>query len=338
MPDCVQVPCDPVDLNAQDIELAQELGLPTGFLGGTSTVMFNVLSGLLYFIIAAIIFWRTPSSWMGLVVSFSLAFLGGSFFTSSDDALLRAFPEAGILLSVVLLPGFAATFSLFYVFPDGRFVPEKMRWIGIALIATSLVTQHRPNLGGLWPTLYGWQIGALFLTGAFAQVYRFFRVSSATERQQTKWVVLGLLGMLALVIAWLTLAISFPPDRPSESRIYALLAAVPLITLFAITLPLSFAFSILRYRLWDIDILINRTLVYGALTGALALIYYGGVVLLQGLFRALTGQGSQLAVVVSTLAIAALFTPLRRRVQNFIDRRFYRRRYNAAQALARFAV
>jgi hypothetical protein len=94
-------------------------------------------------------------------------------------------------------------------------------------------------------------------------------------------------------------------------------------------IPIAAGIAILRHRLYDIDLLINRTLVYGSLTLSLATIYAGGIVLIQGLFRALTGQETQLAIVASTLAIAALFNPLRRHVQAFIDRRFYRRRYDA---------
>jgi hypothetical protein len=102
--------------------------------------------------------------------------------------------------------------------------------------------------------------------------------------------------------------------------------------------PVAIGFAVMRYRLYDIDRIINRALVYGSLTATLALVYVGGVVGLQSVFRAVTGQGSTLAVVASTLAIAALFGPLRRRVQAFVDRRFYRRKYDAAKTLDAFSV
>jgi hypothetical protein len=113
----------------------------------------------------------------------------------------------------------------------------------------------------------------------------------------------------------------------------ALVFTVPLMGL-----PIAVGVAILRYRLYDIDLLVNRTLVYGSLTALLGATYLGGVVLMQGAFRALTGQESQLAIVASTLLIAALFVPLRRRVQSFIDRRFYRRRYDAARTLQNFST
>ncbi len=105
-----------------------------------------------------------------------------------------------------------------------------------------------------------------------------------------------------------------------------------------IGLPMAIGIAVLRYRLYGIDVVINRTLVYGALTASLALVYLGGIAVLQGMFRALTGQEFSLAVVASTLVIAALFSPLRRRIQGFIDRRFYRRKYDAARTLRAFSA
>ena len=122
-------------------------------------------------------------------------------------------------------------------------------------------------------------------------------------------------------------------DR-STSRFWFGLISLLLSTVF----PISLAIAVLRYRLWDIDIIINRSLVYGSLTAVLALIYFGSVVILETLFRTLTGQGSPIAIVISTLVIAGLFSPLRRRVQLVIDRRFYRRKYDAEQILGRFAA
>jgi hypothetical protein len=116
----------------------------------------------------------------------------------------------------------------------------------------------------------------------------------------------------------------------------SLLQAAAFLSLTAV--PIAVGFAVLRYRLYDIDIIINRALVYGSLTAALALVYVGGVVVLQAMVRAVSGQESSPAVVASTLAIAALFGPLRRRVQELVDRRFYRRKYDAAKTLETFTA
>jgi hypothetical protein len=133
--------------------------------------------------------------------------------------------------------------------------------------------------------------------------------------------------MVVLFVLWFSLTL------------VGLVAAGALVfTLPLMGLPIAVGVAILRHRLYDIDLLVNRTLVYGSLTAVLAATYLGGVVLMQGAFRTLTGQESQLAIVASTLLIAALFVPLRRRVQSFIDRRFYRKKYDAARTLQDFST
>jgi hypothetical protein len=160
------------------------------------------------------------------------------------------------------------------------------------------------------------------------------------HREQIKWIafaasVVGLLYLIAMVSAFIF---------PSESWFAAgsplwmdLLDYAALLSFTAV--PIAVGFAVLKYRLYDIDLLINRTLVYGSLTATLAAIYYGGVTATEAILRALTGQERQpqLAVVASTLVIAALFNPLRRRIQSFIDRRFYRRKYDEAKTLAQFS-
>jgi hypothetical protein len=146
-----------------------------------------------------------------------------------------------------------------------------------------------------------------------------FRRARQVERQQLKWFIFAVALVTVALVA-------------GEFGFDALIAPA------FIAVPTANGIAILRHRLYDIDVVINRALVYGLLTVSLALVYFGGVVSLQGLLRALTGQGSQLAIVASTLVIAALFNPLRRRIQTIIDRRFYRRKYDAAKTLEAFSA
>src|SRR6266702_3835830 len=186
-------------------------------------------------------------------------------------------------------------------------------------------------------------IAFLVFVGAMvvAQVYRYLRVSNGVQRQQTKWVVFGVsIGIGGYLVFSLLFALFFPSASQSP------LATILLNTfnhLLLLLIPISIAFAILRSRLWDIDIIINRTLVYSSLTAILALIYFASVIALQSLLSVFTGQlswGTQTPVVIvaSTLGIAALFQPLRRRLQTIIDRRFYRSRYDAARTLAAFSA
>jgi hypothetical protein len=179
--------------------------------------------------------------------------------------------------------------------------------------------------GGVVEILGRVGIFVVLVSWLFAVAAMIMRMDQArgAERQQLKWFVYS---VTLLVIGFLAAFLGFGLHSVAW---FLGIAAFNF-------LPIAAGIAILRYRLYDIDVIINRTLVYGALTATLALVYFGGVTLLQGAFRSLTGQGSTLAVVVSTLAIAALFVPLRRRVQAFIDRRFYRRKYDVAKTLQAF--
>ena len=337
LPECAEVACDPIDFNAADVELAQELGLPSGAFRPPFSASVAIMTGVIFFALASLIFWRRSDDRMGLLVSFVLVFVGGVFFTSADDAVIRGYAWLTAALGFVKVIGAIGLISLFFLFPDGRFVPAWTRRFALAFAVAVLILE----LMVFASPAFGWARFVVTMVsvgiGLAAQVYRYRRVSDAPQRQQTKWVVVGLSAAIALMVVWSIVATVFPPEEPSKSRVYALLVAEPLILLLLLVLPLSFAVSILRYRLWDIDVVLNRALVYGSLTATLAGVYVGSVVGLQTVFRAVTGQSSDLAIVVSTLAIAALFIPLRSRIQNIIDRRFYRRRYDAVLTLAGFA-
>jgi hypothetical protein len=243
---------------------------------------------------------------------------------------------------------------LLLLFPDGRLPNRKWRplaWLcGAEMVLLSVVVLLTPGpllgLGGArnpfgleglpWVANAQWVLVPLLpvciLVSALSLVLRYQR-SGGEVRQQIKWVAFAAslmsLAFLSVVVSSLVLPEELAP---------ALLQYVTILSVAGV--PTAIGFAVLRYRLYDIDVVINRALVYGSLTITLALVYFGGVTTTQTVFRVLTSQQEQpqLAVVVSTLAIAALFNPLRRRVQSFIDRRFYRKKYDAAKTLEAFSA
>ena len=233
---------------------------------------------------------------------------------------------------MVALIGVAAILLFMYVFPDGHFVPRWARWLALVSIAVFAPTILFPySLLSLWrhPLLNAFVSAAVFGAIVLVQAYRYKRVSDATQRQQTKWVVLGI---VAAAVGYCM----FPVLNLLQGGVLVSLLGYTAALLLLVLLMLSIVVAVLRYRLYDIDLIINRTLVYGTLTALLVAVYVGSVVSLQAALRALTGQESQLAIVASTLLIAALFNPLRRRTQAFVDRRFYRSKYDAAKTLSAF--
>ena len=169
-----------------------------------------------------------------------------------------------------------------------------------------------------------------------SQIYRYRSISGPAQRQQTKWVICGIsivFGGFLVLVALQGVFAGFDP-----TGVLGGLFTQTMITVLFLMIPLSIGVAILRSRLFDIDLLINRTLVYGTLTAILIFTYLVIVVSVQYVIRTLTGQESQLAIVASTLVIATLFNPLRRRVQTFVDRRFYRRKYDAKKTLEAFSA
>ncbi len=319
----------------------------------SSYIAFNIGLNLtvlvIHTLISFIIAWRRPDSSMALFLAIALV-ANGSLLPLS--IVFRPGTVASALMpaaNIVIWLGLTSSGALLFIFPTGRFVPRGSQLLLAlwAFLAFTTVFLPRSVLSiSSWPLPL--QILAILIggaTGVFSQIYRYENVSGPVQRQQTKWALIGLAAAVVGPAVWLFVANTSAVGGQVPNILYQRvgasfftfslifqLAGITILRLATNLFPLSFAIAILRYRLWDIDVLINRTLVYGALTGSLALIYGVSVILLQQVFSADT----QLATVISTLTSAALFGRLRVSIQHEIDRRFYRQKYDAVQTLAAF--
>jgi len=271
------------------------------------------------------------------------------------------FPVSVYALSQWLWVPSVGLFAVYLIllFPDGRLSSRKWRplaWFSgavMALLSAGIVLNPGPLDGfkGVRNPLgleqYPWINDAFpvvlpllplcILASAASLVMRYRRAGSEV-REQIKWVAFAALFVGVLFVIDIGASVLLVPTTAS-GRVPSWLAFLDQVGFISFAgVPIAVGIAILKYRLYDIDVIINRALVYGPLSAMLAMIYVGGVVSMQALFRAITGQESTLAVVASTLAIAALFNPLRRRVQAFVDRRFYRSRYDARKTLEAFSV
>jgi hypothetical protein len=302
----------------------------------------SVTSVIVCSVVSVAIFWRRSDDWMALLTSLGLLAFGIFFRTDGPTVLGQQYPAVWLEVSLLAFFGSMLFILFLYLFPSGRFVPRWTRWIpilwGMHEVAYYFFPDSIFNISRTLPLLDLLVSVAFFSIGVGAQIYRYRRVSGRVERQQTKWVVFGMVSAVLGGLLFLLPLNIYPTLVNFRSPyVFAFEAAV---AGFLLLIPLSIGIAILRYHLWHIDIIINRTLVYSALTASLAAVYLGGVAAVQAIFRALTSQQEQpqLAIVVSTLVIAALFNPLRRRIQTFIDRRFYRRKYNARKTHEAFSA
>ena len=312
------------------------------------TLICDLLITLLLLITGALIFWHRSAERMGLFVSILLITFGGlgvdvvhinalSVFSSSSGLLFLIYNFLNIFGGIIALLQWPALGLFFCIFPDGRFVP-RWSWIlpGLFLVQFGFYVLPPPWNFLNWPPLLQ-LLEELLVYGSTitTQIYRYVFVASPMQRQQIKWLMLGFA---------LTVFVFLPLESILQAQAlhdpYSLIPlSVPFTTMLDyLPIPLSISIALLRYQLWDIDILINRALVYGLLTLVLALVYAGLVFGAQTLLVGIIGHNDGIVIIGSTLILAVLFQPLRYRIQQVIDRRFYRRKYDAAKTLATFST
>src|SRR5215217_3324479 len=308
-----------------------------------------------YSTVGAIVASRLPESPIGwLFCAIGLTF-GVSHFSAEYAAYALLAPSRSLpageafawLTSWVWVFGLGLIVFLDLLFPNGRLPSARWRWFArftmIVLLPAAILAALSPGL--ILSSTLNNPLGiealpndskaieafmyALIVVGASSMLAR-LRHAGRIERQQIKWFAYATAVAISGVILKNTV-------YPVVGITWVWWLGLILTTVGVVGSPIAMGLAIFRYRLYQIDILINRTLVYGSLTVVLAALYFGSILVFQVLFRAFTGQESQLAVVASTLAIAALFEPLRRRIQSFIDRRFYRRKYDARKTLEAFS-
>ena len=326
--ECSGVICSFGRLAPDTVRALQGIGLSLGAYVAL-TVALTAAFAIVSLTIAGVLVWRKSDDLMALVASLMLVLISTANVSRTVGENSSTSWSPLVFVNIVT---FGVLFLVFSLFPDGRFVPRWTLWLTVVFLAWRILFLSFPGVP-FFDVLDNLIWIASFSGLAAAQIYRYRWVSGPVQRQQTKWVVFSLTVM---TLVGLLPGLIFPSLNQPGSL--ATLANDTLFNFVSLFLPLSFGIAILRYRLWDIDVIINRTLVYGTLTAILALVYFGLIFALQYLLRGIINQNNDVAIIISTLAIAALFQPLRHRIQKIIDRRFYRSKYDAARTLAAFSV
>jgi hypothetical protein len=336
-----------VSLTPAQVQALHAMGLSVEFYAAW-VFSWQIPLPLVWGGLGLLIFWRKSNDRTGLIVSAMMVGIGMAASIPPWKAFVAAYPDWSWLVPLAAFIGNVCINSFIFVFPTGRYVP---RWtVGLALIlsASNILISYDFVLPAplvTWVNGLDWFFPVFIIvslaSAVLAPIYRYQWVSTPIEREQTKWVVFTIAVAFAIFATAASTVFLFPGNNPIQGDITFITVFVqPLgwIGVFQL-IALAIAVSILRYRLFDIDLLIRRTLQYSVISGLLALTYFGLIVILQRIFAAVTGQTqSPLVTVASTLTIAALFLPLRRWVQDVIDLRFFRRKYDAQKVLAEFAA
>lgn len=314
-------------LNPEAAQRLWDRGLSVGLYAAYNGVAIPIVTMLVFVAVALVLYQRRSDDLVAQFSSFVLLLFGGASFTGTMHDLADVHAELRLPANLLDFAGQLCFAAFFYVFPDGRFVPPWTRWL---VAAAGLLFGVNIFLPGSAPDLFRGPFFMVFIGSlVFAQIYRYKRASSPAQRQQTKWVVFGsavaLLGF-SLAFALVTLV----PATISGPLGWTILRT--LIYGFILLIPLSIGVAILRYRLWDIDIVINRTLVYSSLTAIVAGLYVLVVGGIGALFRA---EGNLLLSLVGAGFVSILFAPLRERLQRGVNRLMYGEREEPYSVLSR---
>lgn len=306
-------------------------------------IALTVAVALIWVAIGLVVFWRRSDDWVALLGALALLVTLPGQTGGAVTALADSYPVWTASVAAASFLSTVVGILFFALFPSGRFAPRWMRWVIVLFLIFSVFDTLPPADSPLnltnWPLLN--TVGNLgtFAALIFSQIYRYRRASNAVQRQQVKWAVFGISLSLVLVIGVWIATIAFTTGTGPQVLQDELLSDTAWLLAF-LPIPIFFGIAILRNRLWDIDTLINKALVYGVLTGLLGALYAGLIIGLESLAGLFAGQTATnpLILVVSTLAIAALFQPVRKRIQRVIDRRFYRHKYDAEKTLEAFSA
>lgn len=327
--------CDYQELTTAQVKAFQSQGLSLeGYVA--LTMSLALAAALVAVAVSTLIIWRKSDHRMAALVAMVLMapIIGNTSSLVADVQSPWTVPS-----TLWLVFDTAGLIAVFLIFPSGHFTPRWMRWVALlyfTVLGVDTFVPYGTPIQGVPPYIIHWLVAlAGFLLAAVVQVYRYLRVSTPLQRQQTKWVALGFALPIAINVLG-SMAYLIPAFAASGWVFTLFFNEMGFLLAFGV--PLGFGVAILRSRLWGIDAIINRALVYGSLTGILGTLYLGLIISLQSLLRPIISQDNSIAIVVSTLTIAALANPLRRAIQTVIDRRFYRHKYDAAKALAGFTT
>lgn len=303
----------------------RELGV-TGAQHAGFALSVEVGVTIVFFALAFLMFARRSRDWVAMFVSGSLVTYI-AWISPTLDALLAAVPALWLPGNLLQVIGMVTATSFFYIFPDGRLVPRPTIVMPVAWTIWGVLWLAMPGsifdvsnpfmlpLGVFLLHMSWWMVGMA------AQAYRYARVATPVQQQQTKLVIFGVtVGLLGYVVFGFNRFALPVLAEPLHANVVYDLIGVPLFLMIHIVVPISFTVSFLRYRLWDIDLIVNRAVVYGLLTATLAGLYTASITFSQRLFTALTGERSDAAIVVTTLVVASAFTPLKNSLQTVVDR------------------